>query len=207
MSPTNRIVLLAVLEASIVCGLMLAAVGIVWLEALHLGQQVPEWGYIESAHLFLLLTSAGLVALRMRSRPDERGFLALLGGLFLSMATREADWLFHRIAPGAWVYFALAVAGISIAYALRRHDTIIPTLVRRFGSKAYCFLLVGLLIVLLFSRLFGTKEFWVPFMGDLYRPELKSRVQEGVELLGYVLVFYGTVLLCRRSCDGRPDSA
>jgi hypothetical protein len=65
-------------------------------------------------------------------------------------------------------------------------------------------MLIGLLQLVIFSRLFGTGSLWEPVMGDSYQPGVKSIVQEGVELMSYALVLYGSALSCKSVFKSRP---
>jgi hypothetical protein len=67
------------------------------------------------------------------------------------------------------------------------------------GSKSWIYVTIGLLIVLVLSRLFGSGWLiWNAVMGEGYRAEYKAIIQEGLELFGYIFIFYGSWLLPER---------
>ena len=65
-------------------------------------------------------------------------------------------------------------------------------------TKSFTCVAVGLLITILFSRLFGTGQLWQAVMGEDYRSLYKSIIQEGLELLGYVLICFGWARIYRK---------
>ena len=67
------------------------------------------------------------------------------------------------------------------------------------GLRAFVFIFIGLLIVLVYSRLFGMGELWHTIMADHFNRTVKNVVEEGSELWGYALVFWGTVNYWRAS--------
>lgn len=61
-------------------------------------------------------------------------------------------------------------------------------------SHAFVFIFLGLAIVLAFSRVFGTTALWQAVLADVTMAKaVKNTVQEGLELLGYLLIFRGTL--------------
>ena len=59
-------------------------------------------------------------------------------------------------------------------------------------SNAYFNILVGLVIILIFCRLFGSGTLWKEVMNDDYHHIYKTIIQEGLELFGYVFLFIGS---------------
>jgi hypothetical protein len=63
-------------------------------------------------------------------------------------------------------------------------------------TKPYFYTMVGLIFVLVFSRVFGSRTLlWGPAMGPEYSGTFRNILQEGLELLGYVFIAYGSGLL------------
>jgi hypothetical protein len=173
--------------------LMVAVPLVVALDIMVFKHGVQEISATEFVQEGLLFLSALLMALTARKRPDARGFLALVAGFFSVMLIREADMFFDFISQGFWVYPALAVSVGVITYASRQRGTVITPVSEMTASKSFAYLVIGLLLVLIFSRAFGTGQLWSEVMGDDYRRIYKSVIQEGIELLGYVLVFFGSL--------------
>lgn len=109
------------------------------------------------------------------------------------MLIREHDFLFDLIRHGAWVYPALAVTLAALLMALIWRHTVIGPMAAFTRLQGYHQLILGLVVVLVFSRVFGTGSLWRAVMLDEYQNLYKSVIQEGLELFGYLLIAYGTV--------------
>jgi hypothetical protein len=110
------------------------------------------------------------------------------------MLTREFDAFFDQIVHGAWKYFALAIIAFVFfkAWRLGKENTI-ASLAAFMKTRSFVFIFIGLLIVLAYSRLFGMGELWHTIMADHFNRTVKNVVEEGTELWGYALVFWGAV--------------
>lgn len=186
----------AITELVLLAILMLAVPLIIALDTVVFRHGVQETSVTEFAQMALLILSTVLVALTARKSPESRGFLALVAGFFGVMLIRETDWLFDAVAQGFWVYPALAVTVAVIVYATRQRGTVISPMLRCATTKPFAYLAIGVLLVVVFSRTFGTGRLWVEVMGADYQRIYKSIIQEGIELLGYVLVFFGATRVC-----------
>ncbi|MBZ2189478.1 hypothetical protein K8B33_10250 [Alcanivorax sp. JB21] len=157
------------------------------------GGPLREASFTEVTQSLLLLCCVALFARRAVTLPAQRGFLTLVSGFILCMFIREQDHLLDFIYHGFWVIPALAAAGAAIGYALSpgRRDTILPAMARYIGSHSYYYMFFGLLMVLIFSRVFGSGSMlWEPVMGEQYNRDIKTVIQEGLELFGYVLMAF-----------------
>ena len=155
-------------------------------------KNIVENSFVEyGQELLLLLTTAifGSMAIKKRS-----GGLWLVTGFFGCALLREFDAFFDMIVHGAWKYFALVVIAFVFfkAWRLGKENTI-ATLAAFMKTRAFIFIFIGLLIVLVYSRLFGMGELWKAIMGIDFNRTVKNVVEEGSELWGYALVFWGTV--------------
>ena len=186
-----------ILEYFILVVLMIAVPLVVAIDVVWLDHGVMENSVTEFAQAGLLLLSALLIGLSVRQNTESRGFLVLVAGLFAAMLVREIDVYFDMIAKGSWLYPALAVSLLAIVYASRQRGTVIVPMVRISATKSFNYIVVGLLLVIFFSRLFGTGQLWQEVMGADYRNLYKSIIQEGLELLGYVLICFGSVRFYR----------
>lgn len=179
-------------EFFILVVLMIAVPLVVAIDVVWLGHGVKENSITEFAQEGLLLLSVLLIGLSIRRNIESRGFLVLVAGLFAAMFIREADVYFDMIAKGSWLYPALAVSLLAIVYAYRQRGTVIGPMISVFQTKSFNYIVLGLIVVVLFSRLFGTGQLWQEIMGEDYRSLYKSIIQEGLELLGYVLICFGS---------------
>lgn len=198
MPNTRRKIALSAAELFVLAGLMVAVPVIVKIDSAATGHGPAEWSLTELTQEALLALSAVVFWLGAWKRPQARGSLVLVAGLFTTMLVREIDFFLDKIAKGFWVYPASVVAIAVIIYAARCRGTVIVPMADYMGNRFFNYILTGLLIVIVFSRAFGTSSLWQTVMGEQYDPVYKTVIQEGLELLGYVLIFYGSVLFVLR---------
>ena len=171
--------------------LAVGVVGCIFLDVI-IHQNIIESSFVEFGQEGLLLfTSAIFTQLAIHKR---MGGLWLVAGFFSCMFIRELDAYFDLIVHGAWKYFALALIAFVFyqAWRLGKENTI-ATLASFMKSRAYTFIFIGLLIVLVFSRLFGIGELWETIMANHFNRTVKNVVEEGTELWGYALIFWGAL--------------
>ena len=98
------------------------------------------------------------------------------------------------IVHGAWKYFALVIVAFFFvkAWRLGKENTI-ASLAAFMKTRSFIFIFIGLLIVLVYSRLFGMGELWHTIMAENFNRTVKNVVEEGSELWGYALVFWGAM--------------
>jgi hypothetical protein len=187
-------VLFSVAEFIVQAILMVAVSLIVMIDTLVIGNGTKEISITEITQEALILSSAILFGIGAWQRPNSRGFLVLVAGLFGCMFIRECDFFLNRIASGFWVYPAVLLAAAALVYSIRSRDTIARAMILYVNNKFFVHISIGLLIVLVFSRLLGTGHLWEKVMGDNYDWMYKTIIQESLELLGYMLISYGSVL-------------
>lgn len=184
----------------LVLGMLWAPVAVI-LDVTVLKHGMPEHGVTEISQELMLLASTLLIYVMAFRLPEQRGFLILVAGLLLSMLLRELDYLFDMVRHGFWKYPVALVVLLSLGLAALCRRTVIPAMADATRSYPFAYILAGLAIVLFFSRIFGTGSLWNAIldsgMGASAPALVKNSVQEGLELLGYVLILYGSVLFAR----------
>jgi len=92
---------------------------------------------------------------------------------------------------------ALLALAIAVFLVCRQKKQIVDNLEEYFSIPSFGVFTAGLLSVLVFSRLFGTKNVWrALFDVETLEPMqrwVKNAVQEGSELFGYALLFIAAV--------------
>lgn len=187
----------AVVEYSLLAIGFLWIPGAVYLDAVIMDHGIPEHGFTEaSQELFLFISTASFFYLAWK-HPLQRGFFILVAGFFLTMLIREFDHDLDKITHGFWKYPTWLVTILSIALARRYSGTVLAPMAAATRSTAFQSIFIGLVLLLFFSRVFGTGGLWEPI---LYTAEynisdtlIKGVVQEGLELLGYTTILFGTV--------------
>ena len=166
-------------------------VGCIYLDV-TVHKNIVENSFVEYGQEALLLATTTLFTIQAAAK--RQGGLWLVAGFFGCMFIRELDAYFDMIVHGAWKYFALVVIAFVFfkAWRLGKENTI-ASLAAFMKTRAFVFIFIGLLIVLIYSRLFGMGELWKAIMGTDFNRTVKNVVEEGSELWGYALVFWGAV--------------
>ena len=174
--------------------IVISVPGIVAVDVIYFGTAVNETSATERVQETLILLSSLIYAWAAYKRPKNRGSLILIAGLFGCMFIREQDVVFDRIQHGAWVYPAWSLALFSMWLAARYKHTIKPTVLKFRKQAFFAYLSLGFFILIGFSRLFGTGALWDEVVPGFSDGRIKTAVQEGLELLGYALIFYSAVV-------------
>lgn len=191
----------AIGEVAILVVLTTIAPVAVAIDLRYFRNEVGEFSVTEIVQTVLLLTSVIVFWSAARQRPQSRGFLILVAGFLSCMLIREQDSWLDYVFHGFWFWPAIFVAGASITYAcMLCRQTVLGPMSAFIDTKPYFYLVFGLLVVLVFSRLFGSGALlWKHAMMADYSSTYKSAVQEGLELFGYVFVAFGSILFARRN--------
>ena len=124
---------------------------------------------------------------------DNCHFHVLVMGFFTCMLIRELDGFFDQIAHGFWLYPALFVFVTCSFYASRNKNGTQEGLAKFINHRNFQSIVTALVIILIFSRLFGMGELWKTILADNYIRTAKDTAEEGVELLGYSLLFFSVL--------------
>lgn len=169
----------------------------VYLDIVVFDNGLGEVSFTEFGQTLALLAVALLYAQVGWRHESKRGFFTLAGGFFVCMLIREQDAYLDIISHGAWLYPALFVAFGATGYAIIKcRSSILAPAADFIRSSAFFPAVVGLVVLLVFSRVFGSGNLiWEPVMGENYTHLYKTVVQEGLELLGYVFLFVSALRL------------
>ena len=154
--------------------------------------RIKDDSYTENLQETLLLFSS-IIFIYLAKKKNARGLL-LVAGFFACMWIREWDAVFDDIFHGAWKYIAIPTAIGFMLWALREGlQKVWDDLAEFMGSKSYDIIVAGLIIVLVVSRMLGIKAIWMLMSGPDFKYVFKTFIEEGVELLGYMVIFAGSV--------------
>lgn len=161
---------------------------------------VGEVSITQISQAILLLSSAFIFWLYAYKTPDSRGFCVLVAGFFSCMLIRELDGLFDYIYHGFWFWPAMLLSTSCILYASTLgKESVVKPMAAFVDTKPYYHIIFGILIVLVFSRIFGSGRLvWKHIMLSEYTADYKSALQEGLELLGYIFIAYGSYIFHRQ---------
>ena len=152
---------------------------------------IPEVSFTEILQALTLLwvlawDARGAVA----STITARSYLFVL---FLIMFIRGLDWYFDFVFQGFWFYVALgALAALALARKQFGNLPLLGKLVTLRQGAISPVTLVGLSLVLVFSRIIGHPNMWIGSGFEVDQVHLvKTMIQEGLELYGYLLCLIG----------------
>lgn len=120
---------------------------------------------------------------------------------FLTHLIRERDATLDAVFDGLWQLLAFPVAGIAVFILVKNWKKAMDEFKLLYNDYSFGVLLIGVLILHVFSRLFGKGKNWEALMGEDYERVVKDAAEESIELLAYGIILIGTfeiVLLSRR---------
>ena len=104
----------------------------------------------------------------------------------------ELDALFYY---GAWKVPAFALAAALLYVIVRRWRALGADLARLGDTFGFGVFTVGLLQLMVFSRLWGANDLWRELMGADFNRAVARVSEEGIEQMAYVVLFLGTLEL------------
>lgn len=165
---------------------------IINIDYFFLENNLSEQSLTEVFQQLLLLASVAIFSWSAYKEEESRTFFILVAGFFGCMFLRELDYYFDMIVHGFWFYPTILLAISVIIYSIKNDEFLLSS-VRSFSqSKAYFNILIGLVIIMIFSRLFGSGTLWKEVMNEDYHHIYKTIIQEGLELFGYLFLFIGS---------------
>lgn len=167
-----------------------AAVGLYLFSFSH---EMPHESWIEVGQETLLF--AALLLMGFAAKKDARyaGGIWLIAAFLTALFIRELDAWFDDLFHGAWKYILVAYL-VWASWKIRRSGfaTVIPGIAHFIRSPAFPLMLVGVVIVLAYSRLYGYKGMWALYAGECSWGAIKTLSEEATELVGYAMMFYSS---------------
>lgn len=169
------------------------ALAVIYLDISVFKPEMSEDSNIEMLQEGILIVTVLMYGFMAKKDLSMRPALLLAGGFFACMFIREWDSVFTRYGLH-WLPFALAVTAACIFYAARNLERAVRGMVRFAETQPFMMIMVGVVTILLFSRIFGMSVLWQSLLGDSYERWVKTFAEESLELFGYVQCFTGTLL-------------
>ncbi|MEP5728337.1 MAG: hypothetical protein ABJL67_03070 [Sulfitobacter sp.] len=170
---------------------------VVYLDLVVFFGEVGERSLTEAGQQVFLAVSGGIFAAGAFRLSDAKGYLAAMATLSVLMFIRESDSVLDQITHGFWVYPALVCILIGGTVVWKNRKTLGSGFVVHFATRQGTLVFLGLFLTIIFSRMFGSGQLWRPAMAENYAPVMKGAIQEGLELLGYAIFTFGTVMSAR----------
>ncbi|BFM51201.1 hypothetical protein [Marinomonas sp. THO17] len=158
--------------------------------------QYNEHSVTEHLQDFMSFMSCMLFLFVSRRSPVLKIASTLLAALMAMMFVRESDSLLdHYVFDGAWQSVVLLILLCVVIFLWGQFRAIYPSIKEYAKHPSFGTFLAGFVTILGFSRLMGRGSFWEAVMGDAYMRVVKNIVEEGIETLGYTLIFISAVEL------------
>ncbi|AMN47920.1 hypothetical protein ACG33_12590 [Steroidobacter denitrificans] len=184
----RRAVLAAAARLLVLSCLISAPILLLWLDVQWLGNAVGEFSVTEFTQLTLVaVTMLLFFHLAWRSREDRR-FAVLAAGFFACMLIREIDAVLDLLLDGLWQGLVTLVSVTSLTYSLFDWRATLRGMARLAVSRAGVMMIVGLAILLAYSRLLGMGWLWQGLLEAGYLRLFKNAIEESTELLGYIII-------------------
>lgn len=94
-----------------------------------------------------------------------------------------------------WFYLEIPLILLFTGLLINYRKKILAAVNKLLDNRALAWLVIGFLVTFVFSRLFGRTAFWEHLLEADYNRWAKNAAEEGIELLGYALMFIGGVEL------------
>ena len=124
---------------------------------------------------------------------DSRPISILVGGFTLVCFCREFDYLTDFIDSSFWGVTSGIVILTVFSLSWKRRSNLTKSYYEYYNSKAFAYMMSGILVTFLFSRLFGKGDLWKALMEENYIRSAKNAAEEGVEVMGDILILISSV--------------
>ncbi len=150
----------------------------------------------QEAILFLSTLLLGFIAYKF---PRFRVFAIMFGAFTLVSLIREMDALLEtNLFDKAWQVLASLVLFPSLYFLYKNAKGFVNNIVALSDTLAFGVIMLSMLILHVFSRLYGRKVIWKALMGkDQFIRSVKDASEECIELLAYSILLIGIVELYR----------
>lgn len=158
-----------------------------------LGQMASEGSLIEKMQLlFLAISITTFIIIAWRYSYYQQA-ASLIAAFLFCLAIRELDGILDIVFHGFWAYPAWLVAIVSIGMALKKRQKTYHGLLAVVNARSFNVMLIGISILMVFSRLYGMSDLWTPVMGNMFVTDVKNISEEGIELLAYSLICLASI--------------
>ena len=150
---------------------------------------IPELSFTETLQSLLVLFTIFTFYSLSKDNRFKSG-ATLITGFFITVFIREADFYFDHIVHGFWKFPALFFTAM-FGWQFFSNKTDKQALLVIFSNPKMNKVIAGVIFLMVFSRLFGTGSLWQEVLQEHYIVNVKSVIQEGIELLCYFLIMIG----------------
>ena len=173
--------------------LMIVAISIVVnlsirLDYVVLDSNLGESSITETLQLIMLAIASWSFFSLSKRTPELKHAAVLISGFFAVLMIREMDYWMDMIHHGSWVFPALTITALACAKAYQGGKGTVNEMARILQNPHMKLLIGSVVLLLVFSRLYGMGSFWRHVMDESYIRDVKNISEEGIELLCYSLI-------------------
>ena len=163
-----------------------------------------ETGVVETMQaVFALLTALLFLGAGRLDKGREPLAIVMFGFLFC-LFIREFDYFLDElVARHAWKMLVLLTLALVVTYIAKNAKRVAASILDFVNQRSFGVFLSGLLVVVVFSRLFGYGDFWRELIEGSYYRFIKTIIEEGIELAGYSLLLISS---CEYLYDARINT-
>lgn len=174
--------------------------------------EVKEDSFIEiTQEVLLLICSILLIIFSFKTKEYKIFFLGLAGFLGVHFVREFDFWLNTQLFDKAWQAISLVIVVVVLVMVVKNWKKIILEIAAISKTYGFAFFFSGLIILHVFSRLYGRKLIWIDLLRnthdqyvieengekivelrDFMRP-VKDASEESIELLAYSIMLIGVV--------------
>ncbi|KAB0320274.1 hypothetical protein F6W79_08855 [Vibrio diabolicus] len=163
------------------------------LDYVVLGSNLGELSITETLQLVMLAIASWSFFSLSKQQPQLKHAAILIAGFFAVLIIRETDYWTDMIRHGSWVFPALAVTALACAKAYQGGKGTMNEMATILTVPHMKLLIGAVMLLLVFSRLYGMGSFWQQVMDENYIRDVKNISEEGMELLCYCLIALSAV--------------
>lgn len=163
------------------------------LDYVVLGSSLGELSVTETLQLVMLAIASWSFFSLSKQQPQLKHAAILIAGFFAVLIIRETDYWTDMIHHGSWVFPALAVTALACAKAYQGGKGTMNEMATILTVPHMKLLVGAVMLLLVFSRLYGMGSFWQQVMDENYIRDVKNISEEGIELLCYCSIALSAV--------------
>jgi hypothetical protein len=179
-----------------VYALLLGAIafGMLWGAVVYDSAFYDEVGPVETLETVFALSAALIFLFAAKTDRNRAPCSVLVGGFLFCVAVRESDYFLDvLVCRHAWKVIVSLILVLFSFYCMRNFRRVEESVIRFMSEASFGIFISGLLVLIVFSRLFGYGDFWEAIMDDSSYRTVKTIVEEGVEMMGYFLIFVSSI--------------
>ncbi|TOG60307.1 hypothetical protein CGI97_11740 [Vibrio parahaemolyticus] len=191
-----------IIYKSCLSALMIVAISIlvnlsIRLDYVVLGSSLGEVSITETLQVIMLAIASWSFFQLSKQEEQVKHAAILISGFFAVLIIRELDYWMDMIRHGSWVFPALTVTALACAKAYQGGKGTVNEMARILQVPHMKLLIGAVVLLLVFSRLYGMGSFWQQVMNESYIRDVKNISEEGMELLCYCLIALSAVRMRR----------